>query len=236
MSNKAPRAGFYKKRLLKNFYCDHRREDKMTDSGRGILTIVSGFAGSGKGTVMNKLISEHDNYALSVSATSRTPRPGEEEGKSYFFKTREQFEDMIANDLLLEHAEYVGNYYGTPKDFVFAMMDAGKDVILEIEVQGAMQVKKKYPNTLLIFLTPPNADEIYRRLKGRGAETDEVIARRMKRAYEETDFIKDYDFLVINDNIDDCTARVHDIIQSAHHTVAHESAVINKLIAGLKKY
>ena len=208
----------------------------MTDSGRGILTIVSGFAGSGKGTVMNRLISEYDNYALSVSATSRAPRPGEEEGKSYFFKTREQFEDMIANDLLLEHAEYVGNYYGTPKDFVFDKMDSGKDVILEIEMQGAMQVKKRYPDTLLIFLTPPNADEIYRRLKGRGTETDEIIAKRMKRAYEESEYIKDYDFLVINDNINDCTDRVHNIIQSAHHMVSHESGFADTIKEDLRRY
>ena len=204
--------------------------------GRGILTIVSGFAGSGKGTVMKKLISEYDNYALSVSATSRAPRPGEEEGVSYFFKTREEFEEMIEKGLLLEHAEYVGNYYGTPADFVFARMDEGRDVVLEIEMQGAMQVKERYPDTLLIFLTPPSADEIYRRLKGRGTETDEVIDRRMKRAYEETKFIKDYDYLVINDNIDDCTARVHGIIQSAHHTVEHEMTLVESLTTGLTKF
>ncbi len=201
----------------------------MSHTGRGILTVVSGFAGSGKGTVMKKLIAEHDNYALSISATSRAPRPGEEEGVSYFFKTREQFEEMIKADALLEYAEYVGNYYGTPKDFVFSKMDEGRDVILEIELQGAMQIKKKYPDTLLIFLTPPSAQELYDRLKGRGTETDEVIAKRMKRASEEVQSVKDYDYLVINDNIDDCTARVHDIIQSAHHTTGHEAAMIEKL-------
>ncbi|MCR5238209.1 MAG: guanylate kinase [Lachnospiraceae bacterium] len=201
----------------------------MSHTGRGILTVVSGFAGSGKGTVMKKLVSEHDNYALSISATSRAPRPGEEEGVSYFFKTREQFEEMIKADALLEYAEYVGNYYGTPKDFVFNKMDEGRDVILEIELQGAMQIKKKYPDTLLIFLTPPSAQELYDRLKGRGTETDEVIAKRMKRASEEVQSVKDYDYLVINDNIDDCTARVHDIIQSAHHTTGHEASTIEKL-------
>lgn len=201
----------------------------MSHTGRGILTVVSGFAGSGKGTVMKKLIAEHDNYALSISATSRAPRPGEEEGVSYFFKTREQFEEMIKADALLEYAEYVGNYYGTPKDFVFSKMDEGRDVILEIELQGAMQIKKKYPDTLLIFLTPPSAQELYDRLKGRGTETDEVIAKRMKRASEEVQSVKDYDYLVINDNIDDCTARVHDIIQSAHHTTGHEAAMIERL-------
>lgn len=201
----------------------------MSDAGRGILTVVSGFAGSGKGTVMKKLIEGHDNYALSVSVTSRKPRPGEEEGISYFFKTREEFEEMIRRDALLEYAEYVGNYYGTPKDFVFSKMDEGKDVILEIELQGAMQIKKKYPDTLLIFLTPPSADELYKRLKGRGTETDDVIEKRMKRASEEALCIKDYDYLIINDNIDDCTRRVHEAIQTAHHTVGHEMELIKRL-------
>ena len=208
----------------------------MINTGRGILTVVSGFAGSGKGTVMKKLISEHDNYALSVSATSRQPRPGEEEGISYFFRTREEFEEMIKKDELLEYAEYVGNYYGTPKDFVFSKMDEGKDVILEIELQGAMQIKEKYPDTLLIFLTPPGADELYKRLKGRGTETDEVIAKRMKRASEEVLCIKDYDYLVINDNIDDCTLRVHDIIQVAHRTVRHERELIKRLESELTAF
>lgn len=207
----------------------------MFHSGRGILTVVSGFAGSGKGTVMKKLITEHDNYALSVSATSRAPRPGEEEGVSYFFRTREQFEEMIRSDALLEYAEYVGNYYGTPKDFVFSKMDEGKDVILEIELQGAMQIKKKYPDTLLIFLTPPSAKELYDRLKGRGTETDEEIARRMKRASEEVLSIKDYDYLVINDNIDDCTERVHEIIRNAHYTSRHEADTIDRLKTELDK-
>ena len=123
---------------------------------RGILTVVSGFAGSGKGTLMKRLLKDYDGYALSVSATSRSPRPGEEEGISYFFKTREEFEKMIENDELLEYAEYVGNYYGTPKSFVEGKLNEGRDVVLEIEIQGAMQIKRKYPDTLLIFVTPPS--------------------------------------------------------------------------------
>lgn len=201
----------------------------MSHPGRGILTVVSGFAGSGKGTVMKKLMEENADYALSVSATSRAPRPGEEEGVSYFFKSREEFEDMIKNDELLEYAEYVGNYYGTPKEFVFRRMDEGYDVILEIELQGAMQIKKKYPDTLLIFLTPPGAGVLYERLKGRGTETDEIIARRMRRAAEEVLSVKDYDYLVINDNIDDCAKRISDIIRCAHHTTAHEAGIIDRL-------
>ena len=207
----------------------------MSDKGRGILTVVSGFAGSGKGTVMKKLVEGHKEYALSVSATSRSPRPGEKEGISYFFKSREQFEEMIDNDELLEYAEYVGNYYGTPKDFVFSRMDEGKDVILEIELQGAMQIKERYPDTLLIFLTPPDARELFRRLKGRGTETDEVIEKRMRREDEEAQSIKNYDYLIINDNIDECVERVHEAIQTAHHTVRHEAEFIAKMEADLRQ-
>ena len=207
----------------------------MMRTDRGILTVVSGFAGSGKGTVMKKLISDHDCYALSVSATSRAPRPGEEEGVSYFFKTREEFEAMIERGELLEHAEYVGNYYGTPRDFVFRMMDEGKDVVLEIELQGAMQIKERYPDTVLIFLTPPSVDELYARLKGRGTETDEVIAKRMKRASEESEQINRYDYLVINDDVQRAADRIHGIIRAAHHTVSHEDMIIKELSEGLKK-
>ena len=138
---------------------------KQMNSRKGILTVVSGFAGAGKGTLMKELIKNYDNYALSVSATSRKPRPGEQEGISYFFRTREQFEEMIRNDELLEHAEYVGNYYGTPRRFVRERLDEGYDVILEIEIQGAMQIKKKFPDTLLLFVMPPSAAELKKSLK-----------------------------------------------------------------------
>ncbi len=196
---------------------------------RGILTVVSGFAGSGKGTLMKKLLKNYDNYALSISATSRKPRPGEEEGKSYFFKTREEFETMIENDELLEHAEYVGNYYGTPRSFVESMLDAGKDVVLELEIQGAMQIKKKYPDTLLIFVTPPSAGELRRRLTGRGTETPEVIEKRMQRAAKEAEGIENYDYIVINDDIDECTRQLHEIIRAAHYTPSHQSEFINDI-------
>ena len=125
---------------------------------RGILVVVSGFAGAGKGTLMKNLVGKYDGYALSVSATSRKPRPGEVDGVSYFFKTREEFEAMIQADELVEHAEYVGNYYGTPKKFVDEQLDKGNDVILEIEIQGAMQIKKKFPEALLMFVMPPSAE------------------------------------------------------------------------------
>ena len=151
---------------------------------KGILTVVSGFSGAGKGTVMKELLKRYDNYALSISATTRDPRPGEEDGREYFFKSVEEFEKMIAQDELIEYAKYVNNYYGTPKEYVMQQLEEGKDVILEIEIQGALKVKEKYPDTLLLFVTPPGARELKERLVGRGTETMEVIESRMKRAVE----------------------------------------------------
>lgn len=204
-------------------------------SGRGILTVVSGFAGSGKGTLMKRLLKDYEGYALSVSATSRSPRPGEEEGISYFFKTREEFEKMIENDELLEYAEYVGNYYGTPKSFVEGKLNEGRDVVLEIEIQGAMQIKRKYPDTLLIFVTPPSVSELRRRLTGRGTETPEVIEKRMKRAAGESEGIENYDYIVINDDIDKCTRQLHEMIKAAHFTPGHQAAFVESLKSDLKK-
>lgn len=151
-------------------------------SKRGCLVIISGFSGAGKGTVVRELTSRYDNYALSISATTRAPRKGEENGREYFFKTREEFEELIKQDALYEYAQYVSNYYGTPKAYVQQQLDAGKDVILEIEVQGALNVKAKNPEALLLFVTPPSAQELKRRLIGRGTETLEVINERMARA------------------------------------------------------
>ena len=201
---------------------------------RGILVVVSGFAGAGKGTLMKNLIGKYEGYALSVSATSRAPRPGEEDGVSYFFKTREEFENMIAADELLEHAEYVGNYYGTPKKFVDEQLDNGRDVILEIEIQGAMQIKKKFPEALLMFVMPPSAKILKERLVGRGTETAEVIEKRMKRAAEESEGIENYDFIVVNDDIDECTEKMHQMIQSSKYTPSRQEAFITQVRAELK--
>lgn len=151
---------------------------------KGILIVVSGFSGSGKGTIMRELLKKYDNYALSVSATTRVPRPGEEEGREYFFKSTEEFEKMIAKDELIEYARYVDNYYGTPRVYVEEQLEAGKDVVLEIEIQGALKVKEKFPDTLLLFVTPPSAQELRSRLVGRGTETMDVIEYRMSRAKE----------------------------------------------------
>ena len=182
----------------------------------GILIVVSGFSGAGKGTIMKALLEKYDNYALSISATTRSPRPGEEEGKAYFFKTTEEFEKMIAKDELIEYARYVENYYGTPRAYVEEQLENGKDVILEIEIQGALKVKEKLPDTLLLFVTPPSAAELEHRLVGRGTETREVIASRMHRAKEEALGMDRYDYLVVNDDLDQCVEEVHEIIQSEH--------------------
>lgn len=196
-------------------------------SNRGVLAIVSGFSGAGKGTVMKALMNKYDNYALSISATSRAPRPGEMEGREYFYKTVEEFENMIAEDALIEYAQYVGNYYGTPKAYVEQMLDEGKDVILEIELQGAMKVKAKMPETVLIFITPPTAKELKNRLVGRGTEDEATINARLKRAAEEAEFMDNYDYLLINDDLETCVDNLHELIQSEHSKVSRNIDRIN---------
>ena len=200
----------------------------------GLLIVVSGFSGAGKGTIMKALLERYDNYALSISATTRNPRPGEEEGKAYFFKTTEEFEKMIAKDDLIEYAMYVGNYYGTPKAYVEEQLRAGKDVILEIEIQGALKVKEKFPNTLLLFVTPPSAEELRKRLEGRGTETQEVIDGRMKRAIEEAEYMDQYDYLVVNDELDVCVEEMHHLIQGEHERCFRNQTFIEHMKRELK--
>lgn len=201
---------------------------------KGILIVVSGFSGAGKGTLMKKLMQDYDNYALSISATTRQPRVGEEDGREYFFRTKEEFEKMIARDELIEYARYVENYYGTPKQYVMEQLEAGKDVILEIEIQGALKVKKKFPDTLLLFVTPPSAEELRKRLIGRGTETMEVIEQRMQRAIEESDGMESYDYYVINDDLDTCVDEVHRIIQAEHNRSTRNHAFADKIKRDLK--
>ena len=178
-------------------------------SRKGILIVVSGFSGAGKGTLMKELLRNYDNYALSISATTRNPREGETDGKEYFFKTVEEFEKMIAQDELIEYAKYVNNYYGTPRAYVEEQLEKGKDVILEIEIQGALKVKEKFPETLLLFVTPPDVVTLKNRLVGRGTETMEVIESRMQRAAEEATGMDAYDYLVINDDLSTCVKEMH---------------------------
>ena len=202
---------------------------------RGILAIISGFSGAGKGTVVNKLL-EKDNYAVSISATTREPRQGEVDGKNYFFKSRDEFENMIENNQLIEYAEYVGNYYGTPRDYVFKKLEEGYDVILEIEMQGALKVKEKFPETALIFITPPSADELKKRLVGRGTETIEQIDKRMSRAVDECDYMNKYDYIVLNDDLDECVDEIHRLLQSIHNAKENQSELIEKITEELKKF
>ncbi len=203
-------------------------------SKKGILVVVSGFSGAGKGTLMKALLNRYDNYALSISATTRKPREGEENGREYFFIEKEQFEHMIDHGELIEYAKYVDNYYGTPKDYVFDKMTEGKDVILEIEIQGALKVKERFPETLLLFVMPPSAEELKRRLVGRGTETMEVIDARLHRAVEEATGIESYDYVLINDNIDVCVEEMHQLIQSQHSRVSENKELIADMKADLK--
>ena len=196
---------------------------------KGILIVVSGFSGSGKGTIMKELLKQYDNYALSISATTRNPRPGEEDGREYFFKTVEDFEKMIAKEELIEYARYVDNYYGTPRAYVEEQLEAGKDVILEIEIQGALKVKKAFPDTLLLFITPPTAQELRSRLVGRGTETLDVIESRMDRACEEAEGMDQYDYLIVNDDLDTCVEEVHQIIRGEHHRSTRNTGFMEKI-------
>ena len=201
---------------------------------RGILAGVSGFSGAGKGTIMKGLMSRYDNYALSISATTREPREGEVHGREYFFVSEEEFEDMIREDRLIEYARYVDHYYGTPKDYVMSQMEAGKDVILEIEIQGALKVKEKFPETLLIFVAPPSAEELKRRLVNRGTETADVIDARMKRACEEAEQMDRYDYLLINDEIDRCVEELNSLIQGQHRRMTLQEGFVSQMKQELK--
>jgi len=186
---------------------------------KGLLIVISGFSGAGKGTLLKQLLSKYDNYVFSVSMTTRAPREGEKEGVDYFYVTREEFEKTIAENGLVEYAEYCGNYYGTPKAYVDKMLEAGKNVILDIEVQGATQIKKKFPDTLMVFVVPPSIEVLLQRLRKRGTETEEVIQRRITQAKEEIKSIDKYEYIVINDNLDTAVKDLNDVVESAKSAV-----------------
>lgn len=203
---------------------------------KGILMVLSGFSGAGKGTLVKALIKKYDEYALSISMTTRNPREGERDGVEYFFTTREKFEDTIAADGLVEYAEYCGNYYGTPRAYVEEQLAAGRNVILEIEIQGALKIKEKFPESLLIFVTPPNAQELKRRLEGRGTETPEVIAKRLSRASEESEGIEAYDYIVVNDDLDVCVEEVHRLVDDARRAPVRSKEFIERIREELKGF
>ncbi|ASS91610.1 MAG: guanylate kinase [Bacillaceae bacterium] len=184
---------------------------------KGLLIVLSGPSGVGKGTVRKALFAQKDvNFQYSISVTTRTPREGEKDGVDYFFKTREQFEQMIKENKLLEWAEYVGNYYGTPVEYVEKTLAEGKDVFLEIEVQGALQVKKAFPDGLFIFLLPPSLEELKNRIVTRGTESADLINNRMKKAKEEIDMMDYYDYVVVNDEVNLACEKIKAIVTAEH--------------------
>jgi guanylate kinase len=200
-------------------------------SERGLLIVFSGPSGVGKGTV-RKAIFESDghDFEYSVSMTTRKPRPGEVDGVDYYFRTREEFEEMIEKGEMLEYAEYVGNYYGTPLNYVNQTLDQGKDVFLEIEVQGAAQVKEKAPDGVFIFLTPPSLSELRERIIGRGTDSEEVIDERMKVAQGEIELMSLYDYAVVNDEVPLAVERVKRIIASEHFRVERVIGKYRKML------
>lgn len=200
----------------------------------GMLAVISGFSGAGKGTLMKALLEKYDNYSLSVSATTREPRVGEADGREYFFVKEERFKEMIAREELIEYAQYVNHYYGTPKKYVLDQMEKRKDVILEIEIQGALKVKKCFPEAILIFVMPPSADELRRRLIGRGTEAMDVINARLSRAAEEADGMELYDYILINDTVDACVENLHQLIRVQHSRVSNNRSFLMQIRKELK--
>ena len=197
---------------------------------RGLLIVLSGPSGVGKGTVRAAIFAKGEQkFVYSISATTRSPRTGETDGVDYFFKTREEFEQMIQNKQLLEYAEYVGNYYGTPLEYVENTLAQGKDVFLEIDVQGAIQVRELMPDGVFIFLTPPDLNELESRIVNRGTDSDEVIAKRMKTAREELELMKYYDYSVVNDTVNNAVQNIEAIIQTEHLRIVRNLDTIEEL-------
>lgn len=204
---------------------------------KGLIIVLSGFSGAGKGTIMKSLLEKYEGqYNLSISATTRDKRNYETDGKEYFFKTKEEFEDMIKNQQVLEYNCYNGNYYGTPRDYVEKLINEGKDVLLEIEVNGALQVKKLYPDALLLFTTPPNATELKNRLVGRGTESEETCAARMAISVKESAIMDNYDYLIINDVLDEAVESLHNIIKSEHLSIKRNASKIAEIKEDLENY
>ena len=203
---------------------------------KGLLLVISGFSGAGKGTVVKRLLEQHNDYALSISATTRSQREGEQDGREYFFKSKEEFEKMIEASELIEYARYVDNYYGTPKAYVEEQLKEGKNVILEIEIQGALNIKSMFPDAVLLFIMPPSAKELERRLVGRGTEDEATIRARLSRASEEAQGVENYNYIVINDDVDACVETIDSIVKSEKRKAANNINLINNIKEELKAY
>lgn len=197
---------------------------------RGILFVLSGPSGVGKGTVRKALFEGDINLQYSISATTRKPREGEKDGVDYFFQSKQEFETMIEQNKLLEYAQFVGNYYGTPIDYVKETLDHGKDVLLEIEVQGAMQVRKAFPEAVLIFLIPPSLEELKNRIVGRGTETEDIVKDRLDTAKIEIEMMNAYDYVVVNDQVEKACERIQAIVQAEHFRRDRVEASYKKLL------
>ena len=187
---------------------------------KGLLLVVSGPSGTGKGTICKDIVAKHEAINLSISATTRNPRVGEVEGKSYFFKTKEEFEAMVDRGEFLEHAMIYDNYYGTPKKAIFDELDMGRDVILEIEMQGAMQIKEVYPQAVFIFVLPPSLQELRNRIVGRGTETEEQIEKRFNSAYDEIKLLGDYDYFIFNNIVEKSSEEILNILEVEKNKVS----------------
>ncbi|MBO6149940.1 MAG: guanylate kinase [Clostridium sp.] len=203
---------------------------------RGVLAVISGFSGAGKGTLMNALLEKFDTYALSVSVTTRAPRPGEVDGREYFFISQEEFDRMAAEGELLEYARYVNHSYGTPRSYVLKNLEEGNDVLLEIEIQGALQVREKFPEAILIFVTPPSVDELERRLTMRGTEDAETVKQRLARAAQEAEGMEKYDYLLVNDEISRCADEMHGVIQSARARMNNHLDLVDEIKEEMKRF
>lgn len=202
----------------------------------GLLIVMSGFSGAGKGTILKRLMQDYDNYVFSVSMTTRNPREGEVDGKDYFFVTREAFEKTIKEQGLVEYAEYCGNYYGTPKAYVDEQLKKGKNVILDIEVQGAMQIKEKFEDALMVFITPPSIEVLVNRLRARGTESEEVIMKRVLQAKTESTKMDKYEYLVVNDDLDTAVKTLHGIVEAAKYSTSRRKDFIADIKSELNNY
>lgn len=203
---------------------------------KGLLVVISAPSGGGKGTILKELFARDDNLRLSVSATTRSPRPGEKHGEQYFFISREEFEALIEEGKMLEHAEYIGNYYGTPREPVEAWTSEGRDVVLEIEVQGGAQIKKLMPECVSIFILPPSLEVLEKRLRGRGTEDDATVRKRLITARKEIPCAKDYDYVVFNDRLEDAVEEIQAILRAEKLKYSRNADSIERVLSNAETF
>ena len=199
---------------------------------KGLLLVVSGPSGAGKGTICGLLRKALPNLAYSVSVTTRAPREGEVDGKDYFFKTVSQVKDMIFRGELLEYAQVYGNYYGTPKPYVMGLLNEGRDVLLEIDVQGALQIKKVFPDGVFVFVVPPTLSELRARIYNRGKDTEEVIEKRLKEATHELRYASKYDYIIVNDIAETAAGRVLTLLEAERYRAGRTYFIIDEILDG----